>query len=175
MNDALYLLLGLAALVLVVGGPFIKRWASRKGAQIGESAGQRYAEGKLPGALAGLGATLVLETTEPAAAQVVETAVATKPKRFRSQGDGTYTAKFVETDDVEIRLVPAGSGTQLQVESFRDYLKFPQGLREWEDLQERVTTAAQQAGVPVRPGAVRTYVRTDQIDNSNWRWRPSGT
>ncbi|GAA1729614.1 hypothetical protein [Aeromicrobium alkaliterrae] len=170
MNNTLYVVLGAALLVLVWFLPRIRRRARRWGNDVGTKAGQKFADNRLPGALAGLGATLVLETNQESAAQVVSAAAATKPKRFRSETPGLVTAKFVEADDVRVRLVPAGSGTQLQVESFRDYMQFPQGLREWEDLQQRVTAAAQAAGVPVRPGGVVTYERTQQLDASNWRW-----
>jgi hypothetical protein len=175
VNDALYLLVGLFVLVLVVFNGKIRSRARRAGRDAGTRAGQKYADGKLPGALQAMGTTLVLETSAAAAAQVVDSAVATKPKRFQKVADGTYTAKFAEADDVHVRLEPAGSGTRLQVESFRDYMQFPQGRKEWDDLQERVTAAAADAGVPVTEGEVLTYERRDQVEPNNWRWRRVGS
>lgn len=170
MNDALYLIIGVLVLALVMFGGKIRSRARRAGRDLGTRAGQKYADGKLPGALEAIGTTLVLETSLAAATQVVDTAVATRPKRFRTAADGAYTATFVEPDDVRIRLEPVGSSTRLQVESFRDYMQFPQGRKEWDDLRERVTAAATEAGVSVRDGEVLTYERRDQVEPDNWRW-----
>ncbi|WP_229053842.1 hypothetical protein [Aeromicrobium sp. Leaf350] len=171
MNDVLYFVLAAVLLAFVWFLPKIRRRARGWGNEVGTRASEAYADGKLPGALAALGETLVLETDESTAARVVETAVATKPKRYRALGGGAYTAKFVEHGDVEVRLVPAGSGAQLQLESFRDYMKFPQGRREWDDLRERVTAAAAAENVLVRAGELLTFERREQVEESNYRWR----
>ena len=170
MNEFLYLLLAVALLLLVWFLPRIRRRARAAGREVGTRAGEAYAEGKLPGALATLGETLVLEADLPTATEVVDAAVAAKPKRFRVSGPGSYTAKFVEHGDVQIRLVAAGATSRLQLESFRDYMKFPQGRREWDDLRERVTEAAAGAGVVVRPGESVSHERREQVDGDDWRW-----
>ncbi len=175
MNDYLYLLLGLIVLVLVVFRPLIRFRARQLGRGIGTKAGQQWADSKLPAVLEELGTTLVLETDAAAAALVVDTAIAARSKKFRAHGDGTFSIDVIEDDDVQVRLVPAGSGTQLQVESFRDYMAFPQGMSDWIRLRTQVTEAAEEAGVPVRTGAVLAYERHEQVETDNWRWRRAGS
>lgn len=171
MNEALYLfVIPVVLFALAWFTPQIRRHALAFGDKVTTRVARVYGDRKLPAALAALGETLVLEADQAAATRVVEAAVATRPKRYRVTGPGTYTAKFVEHGDVHVRLVVAGSGSQLQLQSFRDYLGFPQGHREWDDLRERVTVGAARAGVPVRAGESVAFERREQVRPDNWRW-----
>lgn len=170
MENVTYLLLGILVLVLVVGGPFLRRWLRTKATRAGENAGKKFAASQLVKALAEFGTTLVIHAPESVAREIVATAAAKKPKDFHPRADGRYGIRFVEPDDAVVRLVPAPDGTRLEMESFREYMGFPQTAPLWKDLRTRVSAAAAANEVSVAEGPRREYRRGALLDEKNAAW-----
>lgn len=168
--DPTLILLGILVLVLIVGGPFIKGWANRKAAAAGENAGRKFAAKQLVNVLVEFGTTLVLLAPEDVAREIVAEAAGKKPKDFPTRTDGGVGIRFVEPDDTIVRLVADPSGTRVQVETFREYMGFPQTVSFWQDLRTRISTAAASRGVTVSEGPHLEYVRGALLDPRNARW-----
>lgn len=168
--DPTIILLGILVLVLIIGGPFIKRWANRKAAAAGENAGRKFAAKQLVNVLVEFGTTVVIHAPEDAAREIVAEAAGKKPKDFPERADGGFGIRFVEPDDTIVRLVPDPAGTRVQVETFREYMGFPQTVSFWQDLRTRISTAAAARGVTVSEGPHLEYLRGHLLDPKNARW-----
>lgn len=170
VDNPTYILLGILVIALVIGGPFLRVWARRKAAAAGENAGRRFAASQLVKVLPEFGTTLVIHAPEDAARRIVAEAAGTKPKEFSARADGGYGIRFVEPDDTIVRLVPNGAGTRVQVESFREYMGFPQTVSSWVDLRKRIAATATTRGATVSEGPYVEYLRGALLDADNARW-----
>lgn len=168
--DPTLILLGILVLVLIIGGPFIKVWANRRAAAAGESAGRKFAAKQLVNVLVEFGTTIVVHAPEDEAREIVAEAAGKKPKDFRGREDGGFGIRFVEPDDTIVRLVPDPAGTRVQVETFREYMGFPQTVSFWQDLRTRISTVAAERGVAVSEGPHLEYLRGHLLDPQNARW-----
>jgi hypothetical protein len=170
VDNPTYLLLGIVVIVLLIGGPFLKAWARRSASTAGENAGRKFAASQLVKVLPVFGTTLVIHAPEETAREIVAEAAGTKPKEFSSRADGGYGIRFVEPDDTIVRLVPDSGGTRVQVETFREYMGFPQTVSSWTDLRERITATAASRGATVSDGPYVEYLRGALLDADNARW-----
>jgi len=170
VDNPTYLLLGLLVLALIIGGPFLKGWANRKAASAGENAGKKFAASQLVKVLPEFGTTLIIHAPEHSAREIVAEAAAKKPKDFPARADGGYGIRFAEADDTIVRLVPDPAGTRVQVETFREYMGFPQTAPFWTDLRERIASAAGAHDTAVSEGPRLEYLRGALLDARNARW-----
>ena len=172
MDTPLYLLLGLPILALIIGGPLLKSWLSRRAADAGDNAGKRFAAAELVKTLGEFGTTLVIHAPETVAREIVTSATtaANKQKNFTVRSDGGYGIRFVDPDDTIVRLVTDPQGTRLQVETFREYMGVPQTAPLWTDLRSRVASAADARAVSVAEGTPVEYLRGELLDDRNARW-----
>lgn len=170
VDTPLYLLLGLLIVALIIAGPLLKRWLNRRVSEAGDAAGNRFAAAQLVKTLGEFGTTLVIHAPEPLARQIVASATSNTLKDFAIRNDGGYGIRFVEPDDTIIRLVPDPEGTRMQVETFREYMGFPQTAPLWIDLRARVASAAGAREISVAEGAAVEYLRGELIDDRNARW-----
>jgi hypothetical protein len=170
VDNATYILLGILVLLLIIGGPFLKSWAGRRASDAGENAGKRYAANQLVQVLGEFGTTVVIHAPEPVAREIVAEAAAEKPKDFPPRADGGYGIRFTEADDAIVRLVSDPAGVRVQVETFREYMGFPQTAPFWKDLRARIATAAAARGITVEEGPRLDYLRGPLIDVKNARW-----
>lgn len=168
--DPTIILLGLLVIVLLIGAPFFKGWANRKAAAAGANAGKKFAAKQLVNVLVEFGTTLVLHAPEDIAREVVAEAAGTKPKDFTVRPDGGFGIRFVEPDDTIVRLVSGPGGTRVQIETFREYMGFPQTCQFWQDLRARITAAATERGITVSEGPHLEYLRGHLLDPKNARW-----
>lgn len=174
VSDPSYLLLGLLILALIVAGPMLRSWLGRRAAEAGRRVDDRYAAEKLEGALRELGTTLVIDAPEPLARRIVDEAVAGGRRDYRVGGDGRYGIRYLEADDTIAELVPVPGGTLFRVETFREYLGFPQTASLWRDLRTRVAAAAENHRATVSPGPPTAYARGDLVDDRDARWTRAG-
>jgi hypothetical protein len=165
-----YLLLGLPILALIIGGPILKSRLGRRASEAGDRAGKRFTDKQLHAALGELGTTLVIHAAESRVREIVASAIAGKQREYVIRSDGAYGIRFVEPDDTIVRLHPVTEGTRMQVETFREYLGFPQTVQLWTDLRTRVSSAAEDREVTVADGKPVGYVRGELIDDRNARW-----
>ncbi|MFS0853036.1 hypothetical protein [Microbacterium sp. 179-I 3D4 NHS] len=170
MDNLTYILLGILVLLLIVGGPFLKGWANRKASAAGENAGRKFAANQLVKVLGEFGTTVVIHAPEAVAREIVAEAAAKKPKDFPPRADGGYGIRFTEADDAIVRLVPGSAGVRVQVETFREYMGFPQTAPFWKDLRGRIAAAATARGVTVEEGPRLDYLRGPLLDVKNARW-----
>lgn len=172
MDLPLYLLLGLLILALIIGGPLLRSRSKRRAAQDGEHTGNRYAAARLAETLDVLGTPLVIHAPEALAREILASASATVTAREECtiREDGGYGIRFAEPDDTIVRLVADPEGTRMQVETFREYLGFPQTAQPWTDLRSRVASIADARGVTVGDGATIGYRRGPLLDDRNARW-----
>ncbi|WP_430592035.1 hypothetical protein [Humidisolicoccus flavus] len=170
MDPALYTLLIIGLLVIVVGLPIFQIWARKKAAGAGANLGKKFADKRLPPVLAEFAKTLVIHAPEQVAHQIVTEAASKKPKSFFARPDGTFSIKFSSEDDTIMTLTPTTGGFLLQVVRFRDYLGFPQTVRDWTDLREAITEVAQSRGVAVSPGPVLRHERQQQLTANDAAW-----
>lgn len=170
VDNPTYILLGLLVLAIIVGAPFLRRWANGKASAAGERAGRRFAATQLVKVLTEFGTTLVVHAPEHTAREIVGEAVAAKPKDFSVRDDGGYGIRFVEHDDTTVRLVPDPAGSRVQIETFREYMGFPQTAPFWTELRGRITAAAASRGVAVSEGPHLEFLRGGLLDAKNARW-----
>ncbi len=147
--------------VIIVLAILLPRWIRRSTGAAGGRAGQRHAAGRLTGILEELGTTLVLQTSEAAAKEIIDQVVREQPRKFTPLADGAYGIRFVEPDDAIVRVVDDESGTRLQVERIREYLGVPNTSEFWADLRSAVSAAARAQGVEVSPGPPLRHRRDD--------------
>lgn len=170
MDLPLYLLLGVLILALIIGGPLLRSRSKRRAAQDGEHTGNRYAAARLAETLDVLGTPLVIHAPEPLAREILASATVTAREECTIREDGGYGIRFAEPDDTIVRLVADPEGTRMQVETFREYLGFPQTAQPWTDLRSRVASIADAHGVTVGDGATIGYRRGPLLDDRNARW-----
>lgn len=170
MDTVLFLLLGLVILAIIVGAAFLRPWLNRSATAAGERAGRRFAQEQVQRALAEFGTTLRIHAPAAEAQAILATARQTRSKDFLSLGGETIGIRFVEPDDTVIRLLPDGDAMLLRVETFREYMGFPQTAPLWKDLRSRVTAEAEARGVPVTAGPSASYSRGPLLDDRNARW-----
>lgn len=168
--DPTIILLGILVIVLLIGGPFIKGWANRKAAAAGENAGRKFSAKQLVKVLVEFGTTLVIHAPESTAREIVTEAAGQKPKDFTVRADGGYGLRFMEADDSVVQLITDPAGTRVQVETFREYMGFPQTVQLWQDLRTRISAAAAERGVVVTEGPHLEYLRGHLFDPKNARW-----
>lgn len=169
VDTPLYILLGLLILALIIAWPLLKGRLNRRVSEAGDRAGKKYANAQLVKTLGEFGTTLVIHAPEPVAREIVAAGAAAQ-KHVALRDDGTYGIRFVEPDDTIVRLVSDPDGTRMQVETFREYLGFPQTAPLWTELRSRVATAAGEREVSVAEGTAVAYVRGALIDDRNARW-----
>ncbi|WP_149084381.1 MULTISPECIES: hypothetical protein [Microbacterium] len=170
MDTALTLVLVAIIIGLIVGAALLRGWVRRSASSAGERAAGRYTAARMDEILADLGSTLVIHGSPIAAAEIVHDAVAGRAKSFTPLADGTLGIRFVEPDDTIAGLVPGPGGTLLRIETFRDYLGFPQTAPLWRELRGLVTANAAARGVTVSDGPVSVFERGSLLDDRNARW-----
>ena len=165
--DAIWIIL--LFLFLIIGAPLLKAFLNAKARQLGENAGTSFAAKQLPKALAALGVTLRLHTSAEAAEQIIDTAIAAKPKKYTKIAPWTYTMEAIEKDDVTLQVVGVDGGVELRIVRVKEQMGFPQGAPFWPDLRKLITDQASARGVAVTEGVV-SFARTQPIDDRNWVW-----
>lgn len=170
MDLTLVLVLALCILGLIVGAAFLRGWVRRSGAAAGARAGARFTATRMEAILADLGATLMIHASPAVAAGLLDRAVATRGKDFHLLPDGAIGIRFVEPDDTIVRLQPGPAGTLLRIETFRDYLGFPQTAPLWRDLRGLVIAEAAARRIEVSEGPVQVFERGPLLDDRNARW-----
>lgn len=166
----LFFLLGLLILALVVGGVLLQRGVRRGAAAAGDRAGRRFIASRLQAALGELGTPLVIHADEAQVRAILAEAILTPRQEYRLLDSGDYGIRFGEKDDTVVRLHPDPAGTRMQVESFREYLGFPQTVALWTALRARVAATAATRGVTVGDGEATTFTRGPLLDDRNARW-----
>lgn len=170
MDTALFLLLGLIILAIIVGAAFLRRWLNRSATAAGERAGRRFAAEQVQRALSEFGTTLRIHAPATQAQAALAAARETRSKDFLPLDGDAIGIRFVEQDDTVIRLIPDGDAMLLRVETFREYMGFPQTAPLWKDLRARVTAEAEARGVRVTEGPATAYTRGPLLDDRNARW-----
>ena len=170
MDTALIPALFVVILGLIVGAAFLRGWVLRSASSAGQRAGARYTAARTEEILADLGATLVVHDSPTAAADILRTVVADRGKSFSLLADDALGIRFVEPDDTVARLVPGPEGTLLGVETFREYLGFPQTAPLWRELRALVAAEAATRQIEVADGPVSVFERGPVLDDRNARW-----
>ncbi|WP_336501495.1 hypothetical protein [Microbacterium paraoxydans] len=170
MDTALIPALFVVILGLIVGAAFLRGWVRRSASSAGQRAGARYTAARTEEILADLGATLVVHDSPTAAADILRTVVADRGKSFSLLADDALGIRFVEPDDTVARLVPGPEGTLLGVETFREYLGFPQTAPLWRELRALVAAEAATRQIEVADGPVSVFERGPVLDDRNARW-----
>lgn len=159
------LLVILAFIALPILGGILKRKARTAGANLGKT----FAAKQLPKALEALGVTLRLHTSPAAAEEIIDSAIAAKPKKYKKTAPWTYTMEAINKDDVTLTLVAVDGGVELRIVRVKEVMGFPQGAPFWPELRTLITDAATARGVATSEGIV-TFARTEPIDANNWVW-----
>lgn len=167
------LLFGLLILAIIVGAAFLRAWLNRSTAAAGRRAGDRFARDQLDKALADFGRTLRIHAPAPEARELL-TMAAAAGKDFLPLEDGAIGIRFVDPDDTVVRVTADPVGAVLRVETFREYMGFPQTTALWTELRSRVAAAAGARGITVSDGPPVSYVRGALLDDRNARWSRSG-
>ncbi|WP_136050868.1 hypothetical protein [Microbacterium sp. K36] len=170
LDTALILVLFLVILGLIVGAAFLRGWVRRSASSAGERAGARYTAARMEEILADLGATLLVHASPTATAELLRVVVAERGRSFSLLPDGALGVRFVEPDDTVARLVPRSGGTLLRVETFREYLGFPQTAPLWRELRALAAAEAAIRGIEVGDGPVSVFERGPELDDRNARW-----
>ncbi|WP_101847501.1 hypothetical protein [Zhihengliuella sp. ISTPL4] len=160
----------LVVIGLIVGAAFLLGWGRRSGAAAGARAGARFTATRVEAILADLGDTLVIHAPPTVAADVVRAVVTERGKEFHLLADGAVGIRFIEPDDTIAWLRPESTGTVLRVETFRDYLGYPQTAPLWRNLRALVTAEAAARLIEVSPGPVSVFERGPLLDDRNARW-----
>lgn len=166
----LYILLGVLILAIIIGGSLLRSRVNRGASRAGDAAGRRFEAAQLAETLGEFGTSVVIHAAEPVAREVVAAAMSGRGKHFVIRDDGRYGIRFIEPDDTILALDTDPDGVRLQVQSFREYLGFPQTAPLWTDLRARITAAAEARGIPVTGGAPAGYRRGGLLDDRNARW-----
>ena len=166
MDDPLNVIGGIAVIVLLVAAPFIRRWARRKGADLGERAGRRFADDNLAkGAaakermVAGLGATIVIGAP-PERAHAIVTEATRKGRDVRVTPDGRFEILFGVDPAATVALDDRPEGTLVHLVDFREQHGQQLFAPFWDALRTRIEKVATAEGVATRPGPQLTHVRT---------------
>ena len=170
METPLVLVLGLLIVALIVTGVLLRGWVRRRAAVAGRRAGARFTSARMREILDELGATLVIRASPAVAADLLRAAAAARGKDFTRLADGDIGIRFVETDDTIVRVAPDPAGALLRVETFRDYLGFPQTAPQWKELRALVTAEAAAHGIAVTDGPASAFERGPLLDDRNARW-----
>ncbi|MGH3691019.1 MAG: hypothetical protein ACRDT7_12750 [Microbacterium sp.] len=170
MDAVPYLLLGVPILALIIGGPLLKSRLGRNASEAGDETGRRFAAEKLTQTLGEFGTTLVIHAPERIAREIVASAMANKQREYVIRSDGDYGIRFIEPDDSIVHLHTDHEGIRMQVETFREYMGFPQTAPLWTELRSRVTSAAGAREIPVTAGEPIGFIRGALIDDRNARW-----
>lgn len=173
MDPVLALLFGLLILAIIVGAAFLRPWLNRSAAASGRRAGERFARAQLDRALAEFGITLRIPLPVAEAQELLAQATA-NGKDFLPLPDGDIGIRFVEPDDTVVRVAPDPEGALVRVETFREYMGFPQTTALWTDLRSRIRAVAGARGLTVSDGPPVSYVRGPLLDDRNARWSRTG-
>lgn len=165
-----YLLLGVPILALIIGGPLLKSRLNRKASEAGDQTGRKFAAAQLTKTLGEFGTTLVIHAPENIAREIVASAMAKKQREYVIRSDGDYGIRFIEPDDTVVHLDADPEGTRMQVETFREYMGFPQTAPLWTELRTRVASAAGAREISVAAGERIGFLRGALIDDRNARW-----
>ena len=161
-NPLIYIAAIGAIIVLAI---LLPRWVRRSTGAAGGRAGQRHVADRLTGILEELGTTLVLQTSEATAREIVDGVVRQQPRKFTPLASGGYGIRFVEPDDAIVRVVDDENGTRLQVERIREHLGVPNTSEFLSDLRSAVSPAARAEGVHVSPGPPLRHRRDDATES----------
>ncbi|WP_154793099.1 hypothetical protein [Occultella kanbiaonis] len=146
--------IGIALLVIaLLASPLWKGLLTSRAQRAGENAGRAFAAKRLPTALDALSTTLDLRTDAGTATEVINAAVAAKPKKAAAAGPGQWYVTFADRDDIHVRLTGVPGGVRLAVVKTIEFQEFPQGGGDWAKFRERVVAAAQARGVATTQGA----------------------
>ncbi|SDH65928.1 hypothetical protein [Agrococcus jejuensis] len=176
MDNPLYVIGGIAVILFLIAVPFIRRWSRRKGAEIGEAAGRRFAEGQVakadasvPKMIAQIAVTMVLHAPE-AQARAIMAEATRKGADFPERPDGTWGMRFLDPADGVAELVPGPQGTLVRVREFGEPMGYPTLGPVWLRLRGRIEKAAKAAQVQVSEGPVQQYVRHAPPTGDKGRW-----
>jgi hypothetical protein len=146
--------IGIAILVIaLLASPLWKGLLTSRAQRAGENAGKAFAAKRLPAALDALSTTLDLRTDVGTATEVINAAVAAKPKKAAAAGPGQWHVTFADRDDIHLRLTDVPGGVRLAVVKTIEFQEFPQGGGDWAKFRERVVEAAQARGIATGEGA----------------------
>lgn len=166
MDDPLYVIGGIAVVLLLIAVPFVRRWTRRTGAELGERAGRRVAEDNLAkGEVAkqrmveGLGATVVIGAP-PARAHELVAEATRKGSDYRSTPDGLFEILFGVEPAATVVLSDTPDGTLVHLQDFREQHGQVLFAPFWDTLRTRIEKAATAAGVSTRPGPRLSFART---------------
>lgn len=166
MDSPLYVIGGIAVILLLVAAPFIRHWTRRTGAEVGERAGRRFAEDNLAKGevakqkmVSGLGATIVI-AAPPARAHEIVTEATRKGSDYRSTSDGRFEIVFGVEPAATVVLVEAPGGTLVHLCDFREQHGQVLFAPFWATLRTRIEKAATAAGVETHAGPQLTFART---------------
>lgn len=151
--DTWTIVLGIAALLLIFGSPFLKRYLNRKAQNFGEQAGKNFAAKRLPVALDQISTTLELQTDPATATALLNEVVAAKPKKAAAAGPNLWHVSFASRDDIHVRQSQTPTGVLLDVVKTIEFQEFPQGGNDWGKFRGRVVEAAQANGIATREGS----------------------
>lgn len=158
-----YVLILLLLLVLL-SYPIWRRFALNKAHQVGANAGKALTAARLPATLEALATTVVLQTDVATATEVINQAVAAKPKKATAVAPGLWHVAFAERDDIHARLTQTQGGAELAVVQVIEFGNFPQGQQDWAKFLERIVEAAQARGIATREG---TAPHLERVPNPN--------
>ena len=82
--------------------------------------------------------------------------------------------RVVDPDDTVVRVAPDPEGALVRVETFREYMGYPQTTALWTDLRSRIRAVAGARGLTVSDGPPVSYVRGPLLDDRNARWSRTG-
>lgn len=166
MDDPLHVVGGIAVIVFLVAVPFIRRWARRKGAEVGERAGRRFADDNLAKGevakqrmVAGLGATIVIGAP-PERAYAIVTEATRKGSDYRATPDGRFEIVFGVDAAATVALDDRPKGTLVHLADFREQHGQVLFTTFWDTLRTRIEKVATAEAVATRPGPQLTYERT---------------
>lgn len=149
----------LLALVILISYPIWRRFVVGKANELGANAGKSMVAKRLPGLLDELATTLDLQTDVATATEVINQAVAAKPKKATAIAPGLWHLAFSSSDDVHARLTQTESGARLAVVKTIEFMDYPQGGQDWKAFRGRVVEAAQARGVATSEGTSPHLVR----------------
>ncbi|WP_217181686.1 hypothetical protein [Streptomyces sp. AC495_CC817] len=148
-------------IAVIVGAMLLGRFIRRSVRSAGNRYGSRTSDDRVRSALDELGRTLIVVGPPAAARALVDGVVRADPRRFTALGPDTVGLRFTEPDDAVVRLVDRPDGVLLMVERSAEQLGTPQNLEFWKRMRDAVAAAAEEGGLAVADGPVRSFVRRE--------------